>query len=112
MKNLGETIGSLRKAKGLSRIELCEKLNMLGCPANVNMLGKWERNYSIPNTLQFFALCEVLDIDNINETFQIVPQKDSVPILNEKGMERVKEYIQLLSRDEQFCISSPYQSHS
>lgn len=103
MQNFGDTLIRLRKEKGLSRIELIKKMEQFGIKTTENMLGKWERNYSIPNVQQFFALCEALDVDNINAAFHVVEKEDPEQVLNEKGMERVREYTRLLSKDAQFC---------
>lgn len=102
MENFGSILAQIRKEKGLTRMELINRLEKLGIKTTENMLGKWERNYSIPNVLQFFALCEALDIDNINDAFHVVEKENPEQVLNEKGMTRVKEYIRLLSKDEQF----------
>lgn len=102
MENFGSILAQIRKEKGLTRMELINRLEKLGIKTTENMLGKWERNYSIPNVLQFFALCEALDIDNINDAFHVVEKENPEQVLNEKGMTRVREYIRLLSKDEQF----------
>lgn len=102
MENFGSILAQIRKEKGLTRVELINRLEKLGIKTTENMLGKWERNYSIPNVLQFFALCEALDIDNINDAFHVVVKENPEQILNEKGMARVKEYARLLSKDAQF----------
>lgn len=102
MKDFGETISAVRKRKGLSRIEVAEKMTEYGFNTNENMLGKWERNYCQPNAVQFLALCEVLDINDINTVFQVAEKQNPEQVLNEEGMERVKEYIRLLSQDAQF----------
>lgn len=102
MENFGSILAQIRKEKGLTRMELINRLEKLGIKTTENMLGKWERNYSIPNVLQFFALCEALDIGNINNAFHVVEKENPEQVLNEKGMTRVREYIRLLSKDEQF----------
>ena len=48
------------------------------------------------NVIQFFALCEILGIDNINDTFGIAIEKNLFAQLNDEGKEKAIEYMNLL----------------
>ena len=42
-----------------------------GLDVKAHSISKWEKNVNLPNVMQFFALCEILEITDINKTFQI-----------------------------------------
>ena len=48
------------------------------------------------NVIQFFALCEILGIDNINDTFGIAIEKNLFAQLNDEGKKKAIEYMDLL----------------
>lgn len=104
MEDFGAVLKALRIKKNLSRQDVADKMVEKGFPTTINVLGKWERNYSVPNVLQFFALCEILDVDDINKTFHIVEKVEPDAVLNAKGRAQVKEYIRLLSNDANYTI--------
>lgn len=51
-------------------------------------ISKWEKNVNSPNVIQFFALCEILGIDNINDTFGIAIEENLFAQLNEEGQKK------------------------
>lgn len=57
MKNIGETIASLRKEKGMTQSELAEKMNVTD-----KAVSKWERNLSCPDINTISKLANILDI--------------------------------------------------
>ena len=57
MKNIGETIASLRKEKGMTQSELAEKMNVTD-----KAVSKWERNLSCPDVNSIPKLAEILDV--------------------------------------------------
>lgn len=103
MKAIGETITKYRKAAGLSLASLSEELKKHNVPISTSSLCCWEKNMTKPNTNQFLTLCKVLGITDIYGEFIGKVQKDN-PFagLNQKGIERVKEYIQLLLLSDEF----------
>lgn len=57
MKNIGETIASLRKEKGMTQNELAEKMNITD-----KAVSKWERNLSCPDINTISKLADVLGV--------------------------------------------------
>lgn len=103
MNTFGETLTRIRKAQEMTQATLAKKMTEFGFSTSANMVSKWEINYAVPSVLQFFTLCKILKIDDINAAFDVTTNSDNpYSKLNEKGRARVKEYIQLLSKDEQF----------
>ena len=92
--NFGQTLATKRKEKGLSQLQLAELMCRTGLVVQSRSISKWEKNINLPNVLQFFALCEILDITDINETFGI--GNSLYAQLNAEGQEKVQEYITLL----------------
>ena len=57
MKNIGETIASLRKNKGMTQNELAEKMNVTD-----KAVSKWERDLSCPDINTISKLADILDV--------------------------------------------------
>ena len=57
MKNIGETIASLRKNKGMTQNELAEKMNVTD-----KAVSKWERDLSCPDVNTISKLANILDV--------------------------------------------------
>lgn len=57
MKSIGETISSLRKAKGMTQNELAEKMNVTD-----KAVSKWERDLSCPDVNTISKLADVLGV--------------------------------------------------
>lgn len=57
MKNIGETIASLRKNKGMTQNELAEKMNVTD-----KAVSKWERNLSCPDVNTISKLADILGV--------------------------------------------------
>lgn len=55
-----------------------------------------EKNVNLPNVLQFFALCEILKISDINQTFQVGTEATLLSKLNKEGHDKALDYINLL----------------
>ena len=62
----------------------------------LHSISKWEKNVNLPNVLQFFALCEILKISDINKTFQIGTEATLLSQLNKEGHDKALDYINLL----------------
>ena len=60
-------------------------------------ISSWERNVTQPNATQFLALCKILGITNIYAAFigEYTPD-NPFSELNEEGIQKAKEYIDLL----------------
>jgi len=94
MKQIGRKLSELRMQKGLSQPELAEKLLAINIPTNGQKISKWETNYSVPNAYQLLALCNILDIRDVLEVFDI--KENPLSQLNKTGKQKVDEYIDLL----------------
>ena len=57
MKNIGETIASLRKNKSMTQNELAEKMNVTD-----KAVSKWERDLSCPDINTISKLADILDV--------------------------------------------------
>ncbi len=104
MEKIGATIAKYRKAAKLSQGELASKLNVLGFYPSVASISSWEKDVSVPNALQFLALCSTLKIDDIYGEFFNCDEgrADALKGLNEEGRKRAKEYISLLLLSEEY----------
>ncbi len=96
MEKIGSTIAKSRKAAKFSQGELAEKLKAFGFNPSVASISSWEKDVSIPNALQFIALCRVLDIDIYGKLLGKEEKTDAFDGLNEEGKKKAKEYIDLL----------------
>lgn len=74
-KSMGETIGALRREKGLTQRELADKLNVTD-----KAVSKWERDVACPDTMTIPKLAEILGI-SVEELLNA----KSAPILGHKG---------------------------
>lgn len=71
MKNIGETIASLRKNKGMTQNELAEKMNVTD-----KAVSKWERDLSCPDINTISKLAEILDV-SVEELLIAKKKEDS-----------------------------------
>lgn len=81
MDTFGEILVKIRKSCGLTQSELAKKMTELGFSTSSNMVSKWEINYAVPNVLQFFGLCKIMNIYDINSAFHVTETKDPSFIL-------------------------------
>lgn len=70
-KDFGSIISSKRKEHRLSQPQLAALMGEHGLDVKAHSISKWEKNVNLPNVMQFFALCEILEITDINKTFQM-----------------------------------------
>ena len=105
MKAIGEVIARYRKELGLSQAGLSQKLKEYGISVSTPSVCCWEKNTTMPNALQLLAVCEILNITDIYQEF-VGEDKTKAPDpfegLNQRGIERAKEYIHLLSLSDEF----------
>ena len=57
--------------------------------------------------MQFFALCEILEITDINKTFQIGNKENLFSRLNKEGQDKAIEYINLLIKSGMYLREEP-----
>lgn len=96
MKSFGTTLKNCRNNQNLSQKELAGMMHTRGFDVSPQTISKWESNTTLPNVLQFFALCELLNINDINNTFQLNTQSNPFFSLNKDGKEKALDYINLL----------------
>ena len=82
-KTLGMMIAELRKEKGLTQLELAEKMGVTD-----KAVSKWERDLSCPDINSLPNLAEILGV-SVDELMQI--KKEA-----EKPMQSVQEIIQMV----------------
>ena len=95
-RDFGMTLAAKRKERHLNQLQLADLLNKKGLEVKSGSISKWEKNVNSPNVIQFFALCEILGIDNINDTFGIAIEENLFAQLNEEGKRKTIEYMNLL----------------
>lgn len=96
MRNIGEIISTNRKKMNLSQPRLAELLQAEGLHLTAKAISKWETNATEPSISVFMALCKILNITNIYEVYFGENPADPLSSLNEKGKEKVLDYIDLL----------------
>ena len=106
-RNFGRTLAAKRKEKGLSQTRLAERMNEKGFDVKPNSISKWEKNTTTPNVLQFFALCDILGIRDINDTFRIAIEENLFAQLNEEGQAKAIDYMSLLIRSGLYVREEP-----
>ena len=57
--------------------------------------------------MQFFTLCEILEITDINKTFQIGNKENLFSRLNKEGQDKAIEYINLLIKSGMYLREEP-----
>lgn len=97
MNSIGKILQYRRKELGLTQPDVNKELKQFGYSMNHAAISSWERNVTQPNATQFLALCKILGITNIYDTFigEYTPD-NPFSELNEEGIQKAKEYIDLL----------------
>lgn len=91
----GERLCALRKQRGVSQKQLAASLNKRGVEVTNQAVSKWESGASLPNALQFLAVCDALDITDISGAFNGRTSELFLG-LNDEGRVRVAEYAAFL----------------
>ena len=97
MNSIGKILQDRRKELGLTQPDVNKELKQFGYSMNHAAISSWERNVTQPNATQFLALCKILGITNIYDAFigEYTPD-NPFSELNEEGIQKAKEYIDLL----------------
>lgn len=95
---IGEIIARTREEKNISQKELANKLSVEGIQITNQAVSKWENGSTLPNAVQFLALCKTLAITDIYGTFISKHHKTPFDALNAEGKKKAEEYIDLLHR--------------
>lgn len=95
-KQIGSVLALKRKEKGMSQIDIANALEKYDIHVKNAAVSSWEKNNNTPTAAQLLALCEILDIADIYTEF--IGEHKNAPFagLNEEGIQKAKEYIELL----------------
>lgn len=95
-KQIGSVLASKRKEKGMSQIDVANELEKFDIHVKNAAVSSWEKNNNTPTAAQLLALCQILDITDIYTEF--IGEHVDAPFagLNEDGIQKAKEYIELL----------------
>lgn len=95
-KQIGSVISAKRKDKNLSQIDLAKELEKYGIYVKNAAICSWEKDKNNPTAAQLLALCEILEISDIYTDF--IGENKNAPFygLNDEGIQKAKEYIELL----------------
>lgn len=96
MQSFGTILKNCRNEQKLSQKELAYQMHSHGFDVSPQTISKWESNTTLPNVLQFFSLCEILNINDVNNTFHLNTRSNPFHSLNRDGQEKALDYINLL----------------
>ena len=103
MDNIGNIFAAYRKNLKYSQQDICDKLTGMGIPTKPAAYSTWETGNSIPNAVQFLAMCKILGITDIfNQFIGGYNPGDPMAELNEEGRALALNYIDLLKGSEKY----------
>ena len=103
MDNIGNIFAAYRKNLKYSQQDICDKLTGMGIPTKPAAYSTWETGNSIPNAVQFLAMCKILGITDIfNQFIGGHNPDDPIAELNEEGRAMALNYIDLLKGSEKY----------
>ena len=103
MDNIGNIFAAYRKNLKYSQQDICDKLTGMGIPTKPAAYSTWETGNSIPNAVQFLAMCKILGITDIfNQFIGGHNPDDPMAELNEEGRAMALNYIDLLKGSEKY----------
>ena len=77
---------------------LADEMTRRGYKTKAPAISAWEKEINTMNICQFFMLCDILDIRDINTTFHVADQNNPFSKLTQEGAKKVTEYIDVLLR--------------
>lgn len=102
MKNIGEVISFHRKNKKMSQIDIAAALAKYGINIKNAAVSAWEKRNSVPSADTLLALCEILEINDIYTEFIGENPNDPFKNLNDEGVKKVLDYIELLEKSGEY----------
>ena len=98
MKDLGKTIAKYRKEHKKNQSDIAKMLENYDIYVKQNTISAWESGTSQPSARQLLALCEILEIYDVYTDFIGKNPLNPLRNLNEEGINKVMDYIQILER--------------
>lgn len=98
MKDIGKVIAENRKRKGISQISLANDLQKYNINIKNAAISAWEKGTNTPTASQLLAICDILEISDIYDEFIGENRNNPLNGLNDKGIAKALEYIDLLKR--------------
>lgn len=95
---IGKILSTQRKKIKMKQSDLSKHLESHNCYVKPNSISSWETGASMPNAAQFLAVCEIMGITDIYETFIGINPNNPMSALNEEGQKKVLDYIELLKQ--------------
>ena len=102
MRNFGEILAENRKKKGYSQSDLVDLLSQEGIQVTTKAISKWETNAREPALHVFLTLCQLLDIEDIYESFFGENPYNIMSGLNEEGRNKLIEFADILKASKKF----------
>ena len=93
---IGSKLSAYRKQNNMSQINLANRLEKYDIHVKNGASSAWEKDVSIPSSIQLLAICKILGITDIYTEFIESNPNDVFANLNDEGKEKVLEYIELL----------------
>lgn len=106
MNTVGQIIAAYRKKAGLSQKELAQRLQENGIHISYKTVSGWEKDRFEPSVTVFLHLCRILGIPDCVEAFFGSNPNDPMSVLNERGRQKVCDYIDSLVHPEN-CVRQP-----
>ena len=107
MNDLGRKIAAIRERRGLSQRDVADALCCRGLQLTNQAISKWETGATQPGAVQFLALCQVLGVRDVMQTFAGAEPLSPFAGLNEAGQKKAEEYIDLLLRSGLYGRQTP-----
>lgn len=102
MRDFGEILAENRKKKGYSQSDLVDLLSQEGIQVTTKAISKWETNAREPALHVFLTLCQLLDIEDIYESFFGENPYNIMSGLNEEGRNKLIEFADILKASKKF----------
>lgn len=112
MRDFGEILAENRKKKGYSQSDLVKLLSQEGIQVTTKAISKWETSAREPALHVFLTLCQLLDIEDIYESFFGENPYNIMNGLNEEGRNKLIEFADILKASKKFSPLSAKLSRS
>lgn len=93
-KSLGEILSALRREAGYTQPQVSGLLANEGVPIQTAGISKWEKGLTLPNAMQFLALCKIYGVTDVLSAFTDFPHPAKK--LNAEGRRLIADYTRVL----------------